>query len=93
MSGPKLAIEDLRIAFGSRVVVDLGRLEVGAAEIVGLAGESGSGKSITALAVLGLAGTLGATVAGSVRLDGDELIGAPEAHLREIRSLVGGLRG
>ena len=82
---PKLAVRDLRIAFGTRRVVDLERLDVGAGEIVGLAGESGSGKSMMALAVLGLASTLGAEVEGSIRLDGEELVGAPESRMRAIR--------
>jgi peptide/nickel transport system ATP-binding protein len=85
MTDAKLSIHDLRIAFGARTVVDLEHVELGAGEILGLAGESGSGKSITALAVLGLAPTLGARVEGSVRLEGEELIGAPETRLREIR--------
>jgi ABC-type dipeptide/oligopeptide/nickel transport system permease subunit/ABC-type dipeptide/oligopeptide/nickel transport system ATPase component len=70
---------------GERRVVDLERLDVGAAEVVGLAGESGSGKSITALAAIGLAGTLGATVSGSIRFEGEELVGADEMRLRDIR--------
>lgn len=82
---PRLAIRDLRIRFGDRQVVDLERLDLRAGEILGLAGESGSGKSMTALAVLGLAGTVGATVRGSIRLDGEELVGAPEGRLRQIR--------
>ena len=85
MTEAKLSLRDLRIAFGPRTVVDLEHLELGSGEILGLAGESGSGKSITALAVLGLASTLGARVEGSVRLDGEELVGAPESRLREIR--------
>ena len=85
MTEAKLSLRDLRIAFGPRTVVDLERLELGPGEILGLAGESGSGKSITALAVLGLAATLGARVEGSVRLDAEELVGAPESRLREIR--------
>lgn len=40
---------------------------------------------MTALAILGLAGTLGARVEGSIRLHGDELVGASEEHLREVR--------
>ena len=82
---PKLAIRDLRIGFGPREVVRLDSLDLGAGEILGLAGESGSGKSMTALAVVGLAGTLGARVSGSIALDGHELVGAPESELRNIR--------
>jgi peptide/nickel transport system ATP-binding protein len=85
MTKTKLSLRDLSIAFGPRTVVDIEHLELGSGEILGLAGESGSGKSITALAVLGLASTLGARVEGSVRLDGEELVGAPESRLREIR--------
>ncbi|HET8527221.1 MAG TPA: ABC transporter ATP-binding protein [Actinomycetota bacterium] len=81
----RLSIADLRIAFGRRTVVNLERLALGSGEILGLAGESGSGKSMTALAVLGLAPTVGARVGGSVRLDGEELVGAAERRLREIR--------
>ena len=85
MTEAKLSLRDLRIEFGPRTVVDLEHLELGSGEILGLAGESGSGKSITALAGIGLASTLGARVQGSVRLDGEELVGAPESRLREIR--------
>ena len=82
---PKLAVRDLAVWFGSRRVVELERLDLGTAEILGLAGESGSGKSMTALAILGLAGTVGARVDGSVRLDGEELMGLPEDHVRRVR--------
>jgi peptide/nickel transport system ATP-binding protein len=82
---PRLQVSDLRIAFGDRRVVDVEHLAIGAGEIVGVAGESGSGKSMTALAILGLASMLGARVQGSVRLHGEELVGAPESRLREIR--------
>ena len=71
----RLAITDLQVSFGERRVVDLAELTVGEAEIVGLAGDSGSGKSMTTLAVLGLAHTVGARVSGSIRLDGTELTG------------------
>jgi len=40
----KLSISQLQIAFGRRTVVDLELLELGSGEILGLAGESGSGK-------------------------------------------------
>jgi peptide/nickel transport system ATP-binding protein len=81
----RLAIRDLAVRFGDRQIVDIGELSVGAAEIVGLAGESGSGKSMTTLAVLGLAHTVGATVTGSIRLDGVELTGLSQRELREVR--------
>ena len=61
------------------------RLEVDRAQIVGLAGESGSGKSMTTLAILGLAGTLGASVEGSIQLDGQELVDLPQRAMRDIR--------
>jgi ABC-type glutathione transport system ATPase component len=81
----RLEVADLRVAFGSRVVAHVPELVVESGESVGIAGESGSGKSMTAMAILGLAEKLGASVSGSVRLDGRELVGAPERDLREIR--------
>ena len=81
----KLQIRDLRVLFGDHVAASVAALDVGAGEIVGLAGESGSGKSMTIQAVLGLAGTAGATVTGSIRLDGTELTGLSPAALRAVR--------
>jgi peptide/nickel transport system ATP-binding protein len=83
MSQIKLQIRDLQVRFGTRLAASIDELAVDAGEIVGLAGESGSGKSMTLLAVLGLASP--ATVTGSVKLDGRELIGRPSAELRAIR--------
>ncbi len=55
-------------------------------ETVGLVGESGSGKSVTALSLLGLLPDPPAHIAGgSVRLQGDELVGKPEKFLRSVR--------
>jgi ABC-type glutathione transport system ATPase component len=80
-----LEINDLRVRFGARPVVEMDRLEVDRSQIVGLAGESGSGKSMTTLAVLGLAGTVGARVDGSILLDGQELVDLPQRAMRDIR--------
>jgi peptide/nickel transport system ATP-binding protein len=80
-----IAVRDLEVAFGERVVARVPSLDLPRGEIVGLAGESGSGKSMTALAILGLAGHAGATVRGSITLEGRELVGLPEGELREIR--------
>ncbi len=81
----RLEITGLEVRFGARPVVSIAELALGDAEIVGLAGESGSGKSMTTLAILGLAGTVGASVTGSIRLDGRELIGLPDGALRNLR--------
>jgi peptide/nickel transport system ATP-binding protein len=84
-SSGRLVIRDLTVTFGQRQVVALEELLLGHAEIVGLAGESGSGKSMTTLAVLGLAHTVGAKVQGSITLDGQELTTLSPADLRAIR--------
>jgi peptide/nickel transport system ATP-binding protein len=81
----RLAISDLKISFGDRQVVSIDDLRLDHAEILGLAGESGSGKSMTTLAVLGLAHTVGATVSGSITLDGRELTDLSAEDLRAIR--------
>jgi peptide/nickel transport system ATP-binding protein len=81
----RLAIADLDVRFGARQVVGVDELSLGEAEIVGLAGESGSGKSMTMLAVLGLAHTVGATVRGSITLDGTELTSLSQRELRDLR--------
>jgi peptide/nickel transport system ATP-binding protein len=61
--------------------VDFG---IGRGETVGLIGESGSGKSMTALAIMGLLPE-GATTGGNVRLDGSELLGLDEGALCDLR--------
>jgi microcin C transport system ATP-binding protein len=58
--------------------------EVGKGETVALVGESGSGKSVTALSTVSLLPE-SADVSGSVRYEGTEMIGAPEADLRRVR--------
>ena len=77
--------DDLSIAFGRREVVRIGHLELRPGEILGVAGESGSGKSMTALAILGLAPTVGATVRGRIAFGGRDLLGLPERELRDVR--------
>jgi len=81
----RLAFTNLQVSFGERRVVDVAELALAEAEIVGLAGDSGSGKSMTTLAVLGLAHTVGARVSGSIRLDGTELTGLSQREMREVR--------
>jgi peptide/nickel transport system permease protein len=55
-------------------------------ECLGIIGESGSGKSVTALSVMGLvASPPGIVTGGSVHLEGEDLIGAPYRRLRTLR--------
>ena len=60
-------------------------LTVGAGEIVCVVGESGSGKSVSAFTVMGLLPGEVKPVAGSIRLEGEELIGTTEKRLRDLR--------
>ncbi|WP_406449118.1 ABC transporter ATP-binding protein [Streptomyces sp. NBC_01622] len=81
---PILQVTDLDVDFDGRPAVRGVGLTLERGEVLGLVGESGSGKSATALAVLGLLPG-NAEVRGSVRLDGQELVGAPERQLTRIR--------
>jgi peptide/nickel transport system permease protein len=85
-----LHIDDLRTDFrlGKRTAKAVGgvTLAVRAGECLGLIGESGSGKSVTALSVMGLvASPPGVITGGAVRLEGEDLVGAPYRRLRELR--------
>ncbi|GAA3630639.1 hypothetical protein GCM10022200_11730 [Microbacterium awajiense] len=79
-----LEVRGLTIDIGDRRVVDGVSFDVPDGARVGLIGESGSGKSLTALAVLGLLPD-GALASGSIRWDGRELIGLPDRELARLR--------
>ena len=71
---------------GKALLSDLS-FDLAAGQRLGLIGESGSGKSITSLAVTGLLGA-GLTATGSVVLDDVEVVGAPERRLIPLRGRV-----
>ena len=81
-----LEIEDLRVTFGRRrkVAVDGVSFTLGERERLGIIGQSGSGKTVIALSVMGLLPE-NARVSGSIRLAGRELVGRPEKELRRLR--------
>jgi peptide/nickel transport system ATP-binding protein len=54
-------------------------------EILGLVGESGSGKSVTGFSIMGLVDAPGRVAAGSVRFDGQELVGLADEPMRRLR--------
>jgi peptide/nickel transport system ATP-binding protein len=87
---PILTVDGLKTHFftedGVTRAVDGVSFAVDPGETLGIVGESGCGKSVTALSILGLLpARIGRVVAGSVRFEGRELIGLDEAAMREIR--------
>jgi len=74
----------LRTARGMRRAVNGVSFSIGPGEILGVAGESGSGKTITALSILGLL-PLGARATGGVRFQGRQLLGLSRRQLRRVR--------
>jgi peptide/nickel transport system ATP-binding protein len=79
-----LDIDALNVSIGARAIVKQVTLSVRPGEILGLVGASGSGKSVTALAVLQLLPT-GARLSGAVHLRGTALTGMSEAALQGVR--------
>ncbi|MEJ1156417.1 ABC transporter ATP-binding protein [Microbacterium marmarense] len=79
-----LAVNSLTVEIDGKRVVDDVSFSVDDGARVGLIGESGSGKSMTALAIAGLLPD-GAHATGSVQWNGRELLGLPDRELARIR--------
>ena len=80
-----LEVNDLSVSFGrGRPAVDSITFTVGHHDRLGIIGQSGSGKSVTALAIMGLLPEH-ARVRGSIKLNGTELVGLPEREYRKLR--------
>ncbi len=84
-AGPILEAEISADYPGRAGVLDGVRLAIGQGEIVGLLGESGSGKSTVALALMRLLELRGGSVRGSIRFAGRELMGCGPGELRRLR--------
>ncbi len=84
-----LELESLRIEFptrrGTLVAVDGVSLSIAPGEVLGVVGESGAGKSITGMAVIGLLEPPGRIAAGRVLLEGERIDNLPHERMRRIR--------
>jgi oligopeptide/dipeptide ABC transporter ATP-binding protein len=86
---PLLSVEDLRVQFWTRRgtvhAVNGVSFDIAAGETLGIVGESGCGKSVTSLAILGILPRAGRVTGGHAVFEGSDLIGRPDSELRRIR--------
>jgi peptide/nickel transport system ATP-binding protein len=80
-----IEVRDLRVAYGDVVAVDGVNLTIGAGEILGLAGESGCGKTTIANSVIQVLRPPAAIIGGSILFRGDDLVGRSQEELRRYR--------
>jgi oligopeptide/dipeptide ABC transporter ATP-binding protein len=87
-----LRVEGLRTVFatdaGVAPAVDGVNFAVARGETLGMVGESGCGKSVTALSIMRLIQPPGRVVAGAVHFEGHDLLGLPEREMRRVRGNV-----
>ncbi len=88
-TGPLLDVRHLRVEFPTRrgvlVAIDDVSLRIAPGEVLGVVGESGAGKSLTGMAVLGLLQPPGRIAAGEIHLQGGRIDNLAAAQLRAIR--------
>ncbi len=89
MREPLLSVEDLHVRFWtSRGIVHAVNgisFDIAPGETLGIVGESGCGKSVTSLALLGILPRAGRVVRGSARFEGRDLVSLSDAELRKVR--------
>ena len=84
-----LEVNDLRTSFftdaGEVKAVNGISFQLDHGKVLGIVGESGSGKSVTAYSIMQIPASTGKIVGGSIKLDGQELVGAGEKVMRKVR--------
>ena len=89
MAVPLLEVRNLRVEFptrrGTLVAVDDLSFEISPGEVLGVVGESGAGKSLTGMAIIGLLDPPGRIAAGEIRLEGQRIDSLPAEAMRRIR--------
>jgi peptide/nickel transport system ATP-binding protein len=89
LTTPLLNVENLRIEFPTRkgllLAVDDVSFSIGEGEILGVVGESGAGKSLTGMAIIGLLDPPGQIGGGSITLEGRRIDQLPYEQMRRIR--------
>lgn len=81
-----LSIDDLHIGVGSQAVIEGVSLQIEAGEMLGLVGESGCGKSVTALSIMRLLAEPPMQItAGTISFDGSDILSLAENQLEDLR--------
>ena len=84
-----LEVRDLRTSFftdaGEVKAVNGVSFTLEKGKVLGIVGESGSGKSVTAYSIMQILASAGKIVGGSIKLDGQELVGADEKVMKDVR--------
>ncbi|MDQ2986882.1 MAG: ABC transporter ATP-binding protein [Armatimonadota bacterium] len=82
---PTLEVRGLRVAFDSTEILRGVDFDVEPGKTLGVVGESGCGKSMTGLAVMGLLPPGGRITAGSIMFEGEDIATAKESRMRRLR--------
>ncbi len=85
ISRPLLSVERLSIDFGPRRVVSELSFALHAGKTLCIAGESGSGKSLTSLAIMGLLPKAASVPSGAILFEGRDLLGCSDRQMQELR--------
>src|SRR3954469_11464611 len=84
-----LDVRNLRVQFptrpGTLTALDDVSLGIARGEVLGVVGESGAGKSLTGLSIIGLLEPPGRIAAGEIRLEGGRIDNLPPHEMRRVR--------